>query len=55
MSREPNRPPDGPRRRRPYRRPTVRSEKILELHLIGDCAKTPAQGGDCNDPSPQTS
>lgn len=48
MSRAPSRPPDPPRRRRTYSRPTVRTERILEVHLIGDCNKTLAEGGSCD-------
>ncbi len=50
MSREPRRQPDGPRPKRPYRRPTVRSERILEVHLIGDCQKLSVAQG-CEIPS----
>lgn len=41
-------PREGGRRKRPYRRPTVRSERILEVHLSGDCQKIQGQTPDCN-------
>lgn len=54
MSRSEPRPPE-PGRKRPYRRPTVRTERILERNLIGDCLKVPGVFACFDGGRPQTS